>query len=389
MARRIYQYIFGFLFFLLPFGSQFLVYDTFSYAAGGFSPWMSFLLTVPDILSLIVIVIGIILYLSQKILYFPFPSARVMGVFVLCLLPVLWIESPLLHFLWILRFFFYYQAVAFLCFVKNYKTLIAPMVLSLLIMAFIGILQFYFQKSLGLSWFGEVAFSSDVLGIAKIDVFDTKYIRSYGLFQHPNIFAAYLFLGIAFLRRFQYYRLSYFVFIPLFLTFSKAAILALCLLLFFEKKTSFTKWYPFIICLVLFFPFLYARLIEEASYAERWQGIGESLFLLWKYPFGLGISHSVLFSLQNTPEVMDVWMFQPVHNSWLLLLVELGWLAGGMVIMGAVTFFKKLSYYWKNVFFALFVISLVDHFFITSPQFIFIFFLFSAFAYFDSLKSSS
>lgn len=60
----------------------------------------------------------------------------------------------------------------------------------------IAILQFFYQKSLGLTFLGETSFSLYDLGIAKIYIYGDIFIRSYGLFPHPNILAGFLVISL-------------------------------------------------------------------------------------------------------------------------------------------------------------------------------------------------
>mgnify|MGYP006415436335 FL=1 len=52
-----------------------------------------------------------------------------------------------------------------------------------------AIYQLIFQKSIGLSKIGESLLSTDLSQIAKIEISNHKFIRSYGLLAHPNILA--------------------------------------------------------------------------------------------------------------------------------------------------------------------------------------------------------
>ena len=61
--------------------------------------------------------------------------------------------------------------------------------------ALIGIFQYIFQSSLGLSFLGSL-FKIDLPGIAKVDLGAMKFLRSYGTFAHPNIFGGFWFLGL-------------------------------------------------------------------------------------------------------------------------------------------------------------------------------------------------
>lgn len=64
------------------------------------------------------------------------------------------------------------------------------------IQAMIGIWQFIIQHSIGFFWLKESLISSDLPGVAKIVLHGEKFIRSYGLFPHPNILGGFLLVSI-------------------------------------------------------------------------------------------------------------------------------------------------------------------------------------------------
>ena len=69
----------------------------------------------------------------------------------------------------------------------------------------IGIWQFFVQRSVGLFWLKESLISSELPGIAKIILNGEKFIRSYGLFPHPNILGGFLVFSI--IVTFLYYKI--------------------------------------------------------------------------------------------------------------------------------------------------------------------------------------
>ncbi len=66
------------------------------------------------------------------------------------------------------------------------------------IQSFLGIIQFIKQKSVGLYFLKESLIGPDVPGVAKIILNGHKYIRSYGLFPHPNMLGGFLIVSIIF-----------------------------------------------------------------------------------------------------------------------------------------------------------------------------------------------
>ncbi len=60
----------------------------------------------------------------------------------------------------------------------------------------IGILQYFYQHSLGLKLLGESVLAPNINNVAKIIIDNDRVIRAYGTFPHPNVFAAFLILSI-------------------------------------------------------------------------------------------------------------------------------------------------------------------------------------------------
>jgi len=64
------------------------------------------------------------------------------------------------------------------------------------IQGLIGIVQFLFQHSIGLSFLWESFVSRGTIGVAKIILNGKPYIRAYGLFPHPNMLGGFLLLSL-------------------------------------------------------------------------------------------------------------------------------------------------------------------------------------------------
>ncbi len=111
-----------------------------------------------------------------------------------------------------------------------------PLVLQILAQASIGIIQVAWQRSLGLQAFGEIELDPAWSGVSVVFAEGVRFLRAYGLSDHPNILAgciafALLFLAIWFLESAPRVRVpiaAVFALgaIALLLTFSRAAYLA-------------------------------------------------------------------------------------------------------------------------------------------------------------------
>jgi hypothetical protein len=222
-----------------------------------------------------------------------------------------------------------------------------------------GYLQWKLNHSLGLTWFGESQLGPDVLGVAKIDLADgLKQIRAYGSFLHPNILAGYLltilFIALSYLRRRQTL-----LWLPLFiwgvyLTYSRSAMLvgAIGLIIYFLfrsfKTLSFKKSVALAVGLTLavgnvwfFLNYSIVRTLDS-SWTERLSQIGISETLFTQHPFGVGVSNFTLEMEKSSPQKLLPWEFQPVHDTYYLVLNEVG-IQGLLLILSLI-----ILLLWRN-----------------------------------------
>ena len=251
-----------------------------------------------------------------------------------------------------------------------------------LFQSIIGIWQFIVQKSVGLFWLKESLISPEILGVAKIILGGEKFIRSYGLFPHPNILGGFLLFSI--IVTFVYHKCStiegmfhvehhtgqawnnnkffkLFIaiqFIALLLTFSKSAILGVIIALLyifvphgtkilnsikqmFHPSTNvphgtcygagvehFRRKILILIGIVLVLAYIikpdinslfFKSLDERSLYTNVSYGTILSNLLL-----GLGSGQFVPNMQNYTVHNLESWQYQPVHNVLLLIWSELG-----------------------------------------------------------------
>jgi hypothetical protein len=106
-------------------------------------------------------------------------------------LQVLWAKYPLLSWVWGLRVYFILSLIWYVSrfgnLAQQLKYIINGFLIGILAQTIISIMQFYLQKNIGLPIVVEPVISSQLAGVAKINILDNTLIRAYGTFPHPNI----------------------------------------------------------------------------------------------------------------------------------------------------------------------------------------------------------
>ncbi len=235
------------------------------------------------------------------------------------------------------------------------------------IQALIATVQFYAQKSIGLYVLGESHLNPDTSGVAKIVSQGIKLVRGYGTFPHSNLLAAFLLISTIFnlyllVKTYQIPRgetlprgekrfsratilliglnlgllLNIF---GLFITFSRAGILAfsvslVVLVALFLLNKRFSDILKLILpvgvgiiaSIAILWPYLMTRTtFSDSASKERmfYNQIAKNI-ILDKPIFGLGAGTSVLHMKQYSPEPLESWEIQPIHNYYLISWTEWG-----------------------------------------------------------------
>lgn len=295
----------------------------------------------------------------------------------------------------------------------NYKKIIIIFLSAIFVQASIGLFQFFSQQSFSNKYLGIASHDASVLGVSVLEGDMGRFVRAYGATDHPNIFGALMFFGIIILillvlkNNYQGYRkilaylmLSVFL-LALITSFSRSAILALgisYLFLFFvflfkKNKTNFKKYYQifvfsFLFCSLFFIilkPLILDRFnldsrLEKISINERSQQILMSSKII-KNDFWLGVGvGSYHNELLNLNPHLKPYQAQPVHNSFLLILSEVGFWGFISFIWFILHIFKKNIIHFKHypIFIGLFVFLLLDHWLFSLPfGILFMFFVIS------------
>lgn len=254
--------------------------------------------------------------------------------------------------------------------------------------------SFFSSKFLGLTQYFSFVPGTSILYLENL----ARLTRAYGSFPHPNFFAGFLLITLlASFLFFEKTKSRLFIFsliclqlMALLFTFSRSAwlsffVLFLFIILFFlkEKKQFWqeNKFYFYFIIIFVFSLFLIFKTIilsrVDNNLISVSRSTNERIELIWESKkiisdnmfFGVGAGNYTLASYKLNPS-KDPWLYQPVHNIFLLFLSELG-LAGflflGTAFLFFLYFYQKIAYFkYQSGFFLIFlVIFLLDHYFFT------------------------
>jgi O-antigen ligase len=256
---------------------------------------------------------------------------------------------------------------------------------------------------------GESALDSARHGVAKVVLLGETHIRGYGTLPHPTLLAAYLATAIFAVGTIIFWplkkrdRLKHVglgillgvLGVALLLTFSRAALILTIVNGGLVVLFSLRKWKRLpiaaaigaivflIAAAVLWQPLLGRTKLEsaqETGVTNRAVGYQIAADAIQTRPLGVGAGNFVSAIGELRSGVPD-YQQQPAHNALLLATAELGWLGGLLLVWFLVRtgwlFHRIKPRNWRenSINFSLFMlagtllgISLVDHFFWSLPQ---------------------
>jgi len=280
--------------------------------------------------------------------------------------------------------------------------------ISIFLQSVLGIYQFLTQQSFAFKYLGLASHSPEILGSAVIETATGRWLRAYGGLDHPNIFGGVLAIALLISvyllvkkkiinsRRQANESLFLFVFyfialFALFFTFSRSAWLAFAvglLILLFHFIASKDRWiigrfaallvFSGILLSTAVIPYMdliQTRLtassrLEQMSINERMGTIEEANHLFKGNPIlGVGIgNYSTALSIKDDKQ-SPAWAYQPVHSSFLLLLVESG--AISLLFFLSFLFYlikkdRREDFSWA-IFIPLLILMLLDHWLFSLP----------------------
>lgn len=382
MINRLTTALIYLILFLLPWQTRWIIHE--GMISKGSWEYGTISLYALDIL-IIATLIGLIISRPATKLFFIQPLHRlsliIFGLYNLCLIP--FSISPWLSLYRIGTF-----AIGIILFVLVSKLPWRKSSLAFIsgatVSGLLGIWQFLSQSSITSKWLGLAGHQSEALGVSVIEALAPdgiieRWLRAYGSFDHPNMFGGVMALSLiitSWLWLFRKDAKNKFEGIILIISliilsagtivsFSRAAWLAagvgiittLLYYLFSQKKhwPDLLAWCASIGVVTLLITSQYNYLLtpritgdtrlEEISITERLDGLESSKQLFFKKPlFGFGAGTYTL-ALRELNDHKPSWYYQPVHNSLLVVLVEIGLL--GIVLL-SLTLIFFVYYLYKN-----------------------------------------
>lgn len=266
--------------------------------------------------------------------------------------------------------------------VVPFNNVLWAIIFSGFVQATIGIAQSFLQIVPASTFFGMAHQSADMLGASVVETAQSRWLRPYGTFSHPNILGGWLALSLMSVAAatrslvvesrgakdrttIMRFAIRYLVFVValfgLLATYSRSAWIAACaglaIFIVVSAKEKVFRSYAFVfvgigIAVVILFGLMFpdqltSRIIgqnrlEIKSSQERGASLAQSWDVLSKNRLlGTGIGNYGLAVHDQLDANQPAYYYQPVHNIPLLVLAELG-IIGGIVITGFfLSFFRR------------------------------------------------
>ena len=383
---KLHQRFFLLLIFLLPVQLGFHFWPASAYVFGLRIDYLSFAIYLTDVLLFLTLVTFFIeekktfnfkakvfLKRNWKVLVF------CLFLFINCLLSADRFSS----FFKLFKLFEFFLLFLYVSKAKLEKQITARLFLySCSYVSLIGIIQFFKKASIGgvFWWLGERSFTISTPGIAKMSFTGELFLRPYSILPHPNVLAGFLLVSfllfLSLTKKISFNLFSLALIVPCFVfTASRSAFLGLfavfCFFVF--KRLGFKKTAFFVLLILIAGLFLIdlKPLFESTAFLQRIQLARISLNMFLDNPFsGVGLNNFIPSLSDYFQKNNSFYLFQPVHNLFLLVLSETGLIGLIGFIFGLGLALKKSL---KNVFLFLGLVVIVitgffDHYWLTLQQ---------------------
>lgn len=266
--------------------------------------------------------------------------------------------------------------------VKNIFCRFLP--LAIFYSCLIALLQFILKGSVGFWILGERTFDLSTPGIATFNWYGQVFLRPYGTFPHPNVLAAFMLLtGVILLflvkkNNWHIYAAQIAIVVTIILSFSRSVTTLYLpfILFFFRRQYIYLGFLIILLAPLLFVRFESAFNFDKLSLIRR-EELTENAFSLIQHNLvvGVGLNNYIPTAVSSTFLTGTNRFLQPVHNIFLLTLVETG-IVGliGLLLFFALPllFHHKTNLLTRNQIITLFLVigllGMLDHYFLTLPQ---------------------
>ena len=285
---------------------------------------------------------------------------------------------------------------------KDISVFVRVLALSAIVSSLLAIWQFIKQSSVGGLWYflGEREFNISTIGISTVNL-DQQILRPYAAFPHPNVLAFFLLATIvfAFMRLPHEKKLTKIFLIisilissvVLILTLSRIAILVAIGFLFYVIYAN-VKMRRIVLgvfgMLGLFGIFILSRIITSDFLLRgidfRQELLAQSFQIFLNNPyFGIGLNNFFAHQLDLIKNISPI-LFQPPHNVFVIALLSLGvfgwWIFPGLLFAAVKNLLRSMKgirgdggirdFYTAVllILFAIVVVGMFDHFFLTLEQ---------------------
>lgn len=299
----------------------------------------------------------------------------------------------------------------------NKSIVIYTFLFSIFFQACLGIYQFLTQSTFAFKYLGLASHNPQDLGVSVIEVASGRFLRAYGGFDHPNIFggvlAISLILAVYLLAKkkvldsnkdvFESIFLFIFYFsaiFALFFTFSRSGWIAYAgglIILLISFIISKDRWMIGRLLAIVFFSAIFLFIIaspyrdllevrtdfstrlERKSIDERGEYFLQAKNLIKNKPiFGSGIGNYTTEINSRDLEKKPDWVYQPVHNGFILMFAESG-IFSLLFFIGFLSCLilkdRREVYSWA-ILISLIVLIMLDHWLLSLPfGIIFLFFV--------------
>lgn len=270
------------------------------------------------------------------------------------------------------------------------RIVLSALTAGTLVQLFLALGQFKVHQAIqGLFYYlGERALSISTPGVAKASLFGEQILRPYGTFSHPNSLGGFYVLLFAWIlsittstSRGVIAKISILIMSAMLvlISFSKAAIVTLGVVIvayFYQRRTSIKACKLCLIarsCMILLVgAFFLSAHGDVFSFEKRAMLIKQSFQIISKSPlWGTHFGH-YLYAHADFATPYPYFFLQPVHNIFILFIMQSGVVLGGLVGWGLISGLKKSWHRHKKLLLLpLFVIILtgsIDHYWITLQQ---------------------